>query len=127
VDVGLEADGVEEGVDGAGEGGAAHPAAEDGGGRPELGGRAVLIGAEGAEKSALLVAGSGYARHKFLPFLGLEFLMMLARLKKGVLLVSRMCPFGSVRGPCCVRAGPIWFLAGPSECARVRGAVWARR
>jgi hypothetical protein len=57
------------------------------------------VGSQCAEKSALLIAGCGYSRAKFLPFLGLEFLVVLERLEKGVLLVSRLCPFGSGGGP----------------------------
>src|SRR6185503_7219347 len=57
VEVGLVADGGHDGLQSGAEGGATEPSAEDGGGGPEVGGWAVL-GAEGTEKSGLLVGGS---------------------------------------------------------------------
>jgi hypothetical protein len=61
LEVGLEAEGFEEGVEGAEEWGLAEPAAEDGGGGP-LGGAGGS--AEGAEESGLGVGGFGDSRHK---------------------------------------------------------------
>jgi hypothetical protein len=70
VEIGLEAQGFEDGVEGADEARVAEPFAEDGGGGPEGGGWAAGF-AEGAKKSCLEIRGIGDARHKGLLSKGL--------------------------------------------------------
>jgi hypothetical protein len=66
VEVGLVAQGREDGFEGGGEGGPAEPLAEDGGGGPELGGRAVGVGVKGSEKKSLALGGAFDSAHKLL-------------------------------------------------------------
>jgi hypothetical protein len=66
LEVGLEAEGFAEGVEGVFEGGLAEPAAEDGDGGPVLGGGSGGGFSEGAEKKSLSPGGSLDVWHNFL-------------------------------------------------------------
>jgi hypothetical protein len=73
VEVGLEAEGLLEGLEGGAEGSSAEPAAEDGGCGPLVGGRAGGVVAEGSEENGLCAGGAFHVSHKCLLFLWLWF------------------------------------------------------
>ena len=82
VEVGLETKGIENGVEGAEEAGAAEPFAENGGGWPKGGWWAAGVGAEGAKKNCLGAGGVGDVRHKGLLGKGLWLFVCWMGLKK---------------------------------------------